>query len=234
MSVKRWSISASGQCSSWRPSWGSRCRATSNRGRGSHSVQSSDLHFIFLFGVFGAMFVLVPSHQHGLDKIPPWFVLHPTPPAICTELQRVNDTWWFDTGGCVVSTFISPSWLCWYSRSHPRAPADRNHWTAGATLSSSVKQCLMILVARSDSLKAIHFLHFKKVSYSAFSKNACDCVKPCGLLLSFWVDNTQPSFFCVPIEGSSSGMYFSLRTMIISFIFRPFARAEGVKATGCF
>lgn len=55
------------------------------------------------------MFVLVPSHQRGLDKISPWFVLHPTPPAICTEMQRVNDTWWFDTGGCVVSTFISPS-----------------------------------------------------------------------------------------------------------------------------
>lgn len=88
--------------------------------------------------------------------------------------------------------------------------------------------------ARSDSLKATHLLHFKKVSYSAFSKNAFDCVKPFGLLLSFWVDSTQPSFFCVPIECSSSGMYFSLRTMIISFIFRPFARAEGVEATGCF
>lgn len=52
------------------------------------------------------MLLLVPNTYVDLTKFIPGLCIPSAPPAICTALQRVNDTRWFDTEGCVVQHLL--------------------------------------------------------------------------------------------------------------------------------
>lgn len=107
--MKKWSVSARRQSSSWRPCWGSRCRATSEVGRAP--LPRARRFSLMVLGGCGAILFLVLLHLPIFNvftkSLPVWAPTEASPPAFCTDLLRRK---WNGVLYKLSAVRILPSW----------------------------------------------------------------------------------------------------------------------------